>query len=124
LPAIVNRLSDRVLNGGIGIVFAGGMIMQLLSLKSLILFSVGLRQILEASLTPSGAFIALVYFIAFDLIEMIVPTAIFAASPDNSARLLDQMTQWLLHYSYPILAIAEGALAIYLIIQSVLEFLT
>lgn len=124
MPAFLNRFSNTVLNGNVAIVFAGGMIMQLFSLKSLILFGLGLKEILNANLPPSSALIALLVFIALDLVEMIVPTVIFATSPNNSARLLNQMSQWLLHYTYPILAIAEGALAFYFIIKSISGFLT
>jgi len=124
LPAFVNRFSDLVLNGNIGVVFAGAMIMALFSLKSLILLGAALKRILEANIAPSSAVIALLFYVVVSLLEMIVPTIIFAASPDNSTRLLSQMSQWLLHYSYPILAIAEGAIAVYLIVQSIQGFLS
>jgi hypothetical protein len=124
MPAFLSRFSDTMLKGNISIVFAGGMVMQLFSLKSLILFGIALKEVISAGLSPSRTLVAILFFIILDLIEMIIPTAMFAASPDNSARLLNQMTQWLLHYSYPILAVAEGALAIYLIIESVTGLLT
>jgi hypothetical protein len=124
LPSILSRLSDMVLYGNVAGVLVGGILMQLFSIKSLILYSAGLKKIVQYPLTPPEYLLAVLYLIVIMLLEMIIPTVIFATSPENSARLLQRMSQWLLDYSYTILAIAEGALAVYLLIETFIDLLS
>lgn len=122
LPAMLTRLSDMVLYGNLAGVLVGGILMQLFSIKSLILYSAGLKQIVQYPLSDAAKLAATLYLIVIMLLEMIVPTVIFATSPDNSARLLQRMSQWLLTYTYTILALAEGALAIYLLVDTYINW--
>jgi hypothetical protein len=124
LPHMLTYLSDMVLYGNLAGVFVGGILMQLFSIKSLLLYSAGLKQIVQYPLSSTASLVATLYLIVIMLLEMIIPTVAFAASPDNSARLLQQMSQWLLNYSYTVLAIVEAALAIYLLTETFINLLS
>jgi hypothetical protein len=124
LPKFVDRIMDLVLNGNLAAVFFGGILMQLFSLKSLILYSAGLKQIVQSGIDFPANLIALLYLIIVMLAEMIVPTVIFAASPEDSERMLTGMSQWLTQYGYSVLAVAEALLAVYLLVDSIVAFVT
>jgi threonine/homoserine/homoserine lactone efflux protein len=124
MPAMVTRFSDKFLYGSLAAVFVGGVLMQLFSLKSLLLYSAGLKQIVQANVSPLASLIAMLFLIVVMLSEMIVPTVLFATSPANSARLLNQMSQWLQKYSYTALAAVEAALAIYLLAENIIDIVS
>jgi hypothetical protein len=119
LPKFADHIMNLVLHGNLAGVFLGGVLMQLFSLKSLILYSAGLKHIGEAGIDFPANLFAVLFLIVVMLAEMIVPTFIFAASPENSERMLTRMTNWLEQYSYSVLAVAEAALGVYLLVSNI-----
>jgi hypothetical protein len=124
LPKFVARITNLVLNGNLAAVFLGGILMQLFSLKSLILYSAGLKQIVQSGIDFPANLMAVLYLIIVMLAEMIIPTILYATSPEDSEHMLTGMSQWLTQYGYSVLAGAEALLAIYLLVDSIVAYVT
>jgi hypothetical protein len=124
LPNFVQRLADRILNGNVLVVYVGGIVMQIFSVKSLILLGAALREITQWPITSPENIFAIVYYVALSTIGMSALVIAFAAQPENSTRMLTQVSSWLLRSTYRVLALVEGMLAFYLFLQVARDLFT
>lgn len=121
LPDFMQRLSDRILNGSVLVVFVGGIILQITSVKSLVLLGLALKEIAQWPISPPETLYATLYYIIISLLEMFILVAAFAISPENSTRMLNRVSNWLLRSTYRVVALVEGALAVYVLFDLLQE---
>ena len=79
----------------IGGAFLLGLFMMVTNFSSLPLYIAGLKEIVTANLNPFDNLFALVLFILLIVVELLVPTVVYARSPRRGGELLDGARQWL-----------------------------
>ena len=83
----------------IGGAFLLGVFMMVTNFSTLPLYIAGLKEIVTANLNPAGNLFALVLFILLIVVELLVPTVVYARSPRRGGELLDGARQWLEKYN-------------------------
>jgi threonine/homoserine/homoserine lactone efflux protein len=83
----------------IGGAFLLGVFMMVTNFSTLPLYIAGLKEIVTAKLDPAGNLFALVLFILLIVVELLVPTVVYARSPRRGGELLDGARQWLEKYN-------------------------
>ena len=79
--------------------FLLGVFMMVTNFSTLPLYIAGLKEIVTANLNPAGTLFALVLFILLIVVELLVPTVVYARSPRRGGELLDGARQWLEKYN-------------------------
>jgi threonine/homoserine/homoserine lactone efflux protein len=79
----------------IGGAFLLGLFMMVTNFSTLPLYIAGLKEIVTANLNPFDNLFALVLFILLIVVELLVPTVVYARSPRRGGELLDGARQWL-----------------------------
>lgn len=79
--------------------FLLGLFMMVTNFSSLPLYIAGLKEIVTANLNPAGTLFALVLFILLIVVELLVPTVVYARSPRRGGERLDGARQWLEKYN-------------------------
>ena len=79
--------------------FLLGLFMMVTNFSTLPLYIAGLKEIVTAKLDPAGNLFALVLFILLIVVELLVPTVVYARSPRRGGELLDGARQWLEKYN-------------------------
>jgi threonine/homoserine/homoserine lactone efflux protein len=83
----------------IGGAFLLGVFMMVTNFSTLPLYIAGLKELVTANLNPAGNLFALVLFILLIVVELLVPTVVYARSPRRGGELLDGARQWLEKYN-------------------------
>jgi threonine/homoserine/homoserine lactone efflux protein len=83
----------------IGGAFLLGVFMMVTNFSTLPLYIAGLKEIVTANLNSGGNLFALVLFILLIVVELLVPTVVYARSPRRGGELLDGARQWLEKYN-------------------------
>ena len=83
----------------IGGAFLLGFFMMVTNFSSLPLYIAGLKEIVTANLNPASNLFALVLFILLIVVELLVPTVVYARSPRRGGELLGGARQWLEKYN-------------------------
>lgn len=79
--------------------FLLGVFMMVTNFSTLPLYIAGLKEIVTANLNPAGTLFALVLFILLIVVELLVPTVVYARSPRRGGERLDGARQWLEKYN-------------------------
>jgi threonine/homoserine/homoserine lactone efflux protein len=79
--------------------FLLGVFMMVTNFSTLPLYIAGLKEIVTANLNPFDNLFALVLFILLIVVELLVPTVVYARSPRRGGELLDGARQWLEKYN-------------------------
>lgn len=79
--------------------FLLGLFMMVTNFSTLPLYIAGLKEIVTANLNPAGTLFALVLFILLIVVELLVPTVVYARSPRRGGERLDGARQWLEKYN-------------------------
>jgi hypothetical protein len=124
LPKMVQGLLDFVLKGSVLIAFFAGMVMQMVSFKSLLVYLAGLKTIIEAQLALLAAIFTMLLFITVQLSVMIVPTVVCASFPEHAASFMSTMNRLLMTYSTWLIAVIEAGLGFYFLYRGIVAFMT
>jgi threonine/homoserine/homoserine lactone efflux protein len=124
LPKSAQSLMDFVLKGSVVIAFFAGMVMQLISFKSLLVYLAGLKTIIEAQLALLASIFTMLLFITVQLSAMIVPTVVCASFPDHAASFMSTMNRLLMTYSTWLVAAIEAGLGLWLLYRGIVAFMT
>lgn len=94
--AVQRARAERIATAKPTMLFAAGILVQVVNFDALAVFGGALKEIGEADLTTGQAIVATAFGIAIMLSAYYAPAVVYALVPERAGSLLRRMTEWIL----------------------------